>query len=153
MAALIILATNLWFPVLRVVGSSMQPTLQSDDVVICFNRAKTVERGDVIAFYNNDKILLKRVIGLPGDLIEIDSVGTVFVNGDALTETYVLTPSLEPCDITFPVIVPDDAYFVLGDQRATSMDSRSASIGMIDKERLIGKALVNAWPLTRFQIL
>ncbi len=146
-AAFIIILTNLWFPVLRVVGSSMQPLLRNEDVILCYADNEIIEHNDVIAFYHNDKVLLKRVVGLPGDVIEIDSAGTLFVNGEEQHETYAASISLEPCDIEFPVNVPENSYFVLGDQRMTSMDSRTESVGMIPQERIIGKALLRIWPL------
>lgn len=148
-AALIIIATNLWFPVLRVVGSSMQQTLQSDDVVVCSDLYRNIERGEIIAFYNNDKILIKRVVGLPGDTIIIDNDGVLYINGERQSETYVTSLSLEPCDITFPVEVPDDSYFVLGDRRTTSMDSRNDSVGMVSRDKLIGKVLFRIWPFNK----
>lgn len=146
-AAGIIIATNLWFPVLRVVGSSMQPLLKNDDIIVCFDTKKSIESGDVIAFYHNQKILLKRVVGMPGDIIEIDSTGKLFVNGEEKYEPYASALSLEPCDITFPIQVPENSYFVLGDQRLTSMDSRSEAVGMISEDNLIGKAVLRVWPV------
>ncbi|MBE6854983.1 MAG: signal peptidase I [Ruminococcus sp.] len=151
--ALIILATNLWFPVLRVVGSSMQPLLKNEDIIVCLRTDEHITEGDVIAFYHNDKVLLKRVVGLPGDVIQIDSEGTLYINDVPKFEPYASSLSLEPCDITFPVTVPDDSYFVLGDQRTTSMDSRSSSVGMISEEQIIGKALVRVWPIDTIDIL
>ncbi len=152
-AALIIIATNLWFPVLRVVGTSMQPLLKNDDVILCMAKKKDIERGDVVAFYHNDKILLKRVVGLPGDLIMIDPDGKLYVNGEEQQEAYATVLSLEPCDITFPVQVPEGCYFLLGDQRTTSMDSRSSTVGMVASDRLIGKALARVWPLDDFKLI
>ncbi|MBQ8725459.1 MAG: signal peptidase I [Oscillospiraceae bacterium] len=146
-AAMIIILTNLWFPVLRVVGSSMQPLLRNEDVIVCFSKNDKIERRDIIAFYHNDKVLLKRVVGLPGDVIEIDKDGILYINGEEQHETYVASISLEPCDIEFPVEVPEDSYFVLGDQRMTSMDSRSESVGMVTTDRVVGKALFRVWPL------
>ena len=124
----------------------MQNTLQSDDVVVCCNVYGDIDRGEIIAFYNNDRILLKRVVGLPGDTIILDTDGTVFINGERQAETYVMTLSHEPCDIEFPVEVPNDAYFVLGDRRTTSMDSRSDKIGMVTEDKIIGKMLFRIWP-------
>lgn len=152
-AAAIIIATNLWFPVLRVVGSSMQPLLKNEDIILCFDVKSNIERGNIIAFYHNDKVLLKRVVGVPGDVIEIDSSGTLYVNGEEQLEPYASALSLEPCDITFPVEVPENSYFVLGDQRTTSMDSRSESIGMVTEDRLIGKALMRVWPIDKIRTL
>lgn len=127
--------------------------MENDDVIVCAAVQNNIERGDIIAFYNNDKILLKRVVGLPGDSIEIDSSGVLYVNGEAQHESYVSALSLEPCDISFPVEVPENSYFVLGDQRTTSMDSRSESIGMVTQDRLIGKAILRAWPIEKIKIL
>lgn len=146
-SALLIIMTNLWFPVLRVSGSSMQPVLKSDDVILCLNQKKDHQRGDIIVFYHNDKVLIRRVIGVSGDVIEIDESGVVYVNGAAQLESYANVLALEPCDIEFPVTVPDGKYFVLGDQRATSMDSRSETVGMVESSQLIGKALFRVWPL------
>lgn len=146
-AAAIIIITNVWFPVLKVVGTSMQPRLKNGDIVVCFDYSKDIERGDVIAFYNNDSILLKRVVGLEGDVIEINESGIVKVNGVELEESYVLAHTLEPCDIEFPIEVPEDSFFVLGDQRSTSLDSRTESVGMVSRDRLVGKVLVKVWPI------
>ncbi|MBQ7004611.1 MAG: signal peptidase I [Oscillospiraceae bacterium] len=150
MSALLIVATNLWFPVLRVSGSSMQPLLKNEDVILCLDTKKDIGRGNIIAFYHNDKILLRRVIGIPGDSIEIDPAGVVTVNGTEQLETYASVLSLEPCDIAFPVKVPEDCYFVMGDQRVTAMDSRTETIGMIRSDQLIGKALFRVWPFDTF---
>ncbi|MBQ8688414.1 MAG: signal peptidase I [Ruminococcus sp.] len=150
-AAMIIILTNLWFPVLRVVGSSMQPLLKNDDIILCLNTQSGIERGDIIAFYQNDRVLLKRVVGMPGDMVDIDASGVVSINGEEQKESYASVLSLEPCDIEFPIEVPENSYFVLGDQRTTSMDSRSESVGMVTPERIIGKALLRAWPIDRFR--
>lgn len=127
----------------------MQQTLQSEDVVVCCDLYKDIRRGEIIAFYNNDKILLKRVVGLPGDTISIDNDGVLYVNGERQAETYVMTLSLEPCDISFPVEVQKDSYFVLGDRRTTSMDSRSESIGLVARDKIIGKVLFRVWPFSK----
>ncbi len=148
-AAVMILATNLWFPVYRVVGTSMQPQLAANDIVVCFDAPVTIERGEIVAFSHNETVLLKRVVGIPGDTIDMDESGVLYVNGEKQDEPYAQVLSREPCDIEFPVEVPEDAFFVLGDQRETSLDSRSQSIGMIGRERLIGKALVRIWPFDR----
>lgn len=146
-AATIIIVTNIWLPVLRIVGSSMQPAIQNDDVVVCYSGTKQITYGDIIAFYNNDNILLKRVIGMENDVIDINEAGEVFVNGELLNEPYAYSHSLEPCDIEFPVTVPADSYFVLGDQRNTSHDSRTASVGMVAVDRIIGEVLMRVWPI------
>lgn len=146
-AAVIIIITNIWFPVLKVVGTSMQPGLKNGDVVVCFDYPEKIDRGDVIAFYSNDSILLKRVIGKGGDTVEIEADGTVKVNGIEIKEDYVFSKSLMPCDIDFPVTVPEDKFFVLGDYRTTSLDSRTETVGMISRDRIVGKVLINIWPL------
>ncbi|MBE6856358.1 MAG: signal peptidase I [Ruminococcus sp.] len=146
-SAMLIIVTNLWFPVLRVSGSSMQPVLKNEDVILCINQQKDNNRGDIIVFYHNDKVLIRRIIGIPGDVIKIDEAGVVHINGQAQLEAYATVLALEPCDIEFPVTVPEGKYFVLGDQRSTSMDSRSETVGMIDNSQLIGKALFRVWPL------
>lgn len=125
----------------------MQPAIQNDDVVVCYSGTKQITYGDIIAFYNNDNILLKRVIGMENDVIDINEAGEVFVNGELLDEPYAYSHSFEPCDIEFPVTVPEDSYFVLGDQRNTSHDSRTASVGMIAVDRIIGEVLVRVWPI------
>lgn len=151
-AATIIIVTNIWLPVLRVVGSSMQPTIQNDDVVVCYSGTRQITYGDMIAFYNNDNILLKRVIGMENDVIDINEAGEVFVNGELLDEPYAYSHSLEPCDIEFPVTVPQDSYFVLGDQRNTSLDSRTESVGMVPVDRIIGEVLMRVWPIEYIDI-
>lgn len=148
-AALIIIVTNLWFPVLKVVGSSMQNTLKNKDVVICTNLYGEIDRGEVIAFYNNDKILIKRVVGIPGDSVTMDNDGILYINGERQLETYVMSMSLEPCDVEFPITVPENSYFVLGDKRTASADSRSEIVGTVSEERIIGKVLFRAWPLNK----
>ena len=127
----------------------MEQTLESEDVIVCTDLYKKIKRGKIIAFYNNDKILIKRVVGLPGDSISIDNDGVLYINGERQAETYVTTLSLEPCDIEFPIEVPDDSYFVLGDRRTTSMDSRSESVGMIAGDKVIGKVLFRIWPFNK----
>lgn len=127
----------------------MEQTLQSEDVIVSTNLYRNIDREEIIAFYNNDKILIKRVVGLPGDSVSIDNDGVLYVNGERKSETYVMSLSLEPCDITFPVEVPKDSYFVLGDRRTTSMDSRSESVGMISDDKVIGKVLFRIWPFNK----
>lgn len=131
----------------------MQPQLKTDDIIVCFDADVSIERGSIIAFYHNDTVLLKRVVGVAGDIVEIDEDGVLHINGEPQSEPYASELSLNPCDIEFPVQVPENAFFVLGDQRSTSMDSRSESIGMITEERLIGKALIRIWPINKIELL
>jgi len=151
-AAIAVLISMLFLPVLRVTGTSMTPTLQNDELVIC-RKWGDFEQGDVIAFYNNNKILLKRVIGTPGDWIDIKSDGTVYVNGEELDEPYLDEKSFGECDITLPYQVPESRIFVMGDHRSTSVDSRSTTVGCIADEYIIGRVMFRIWPWKRIQIM
>lgn len=144
-AAIAVLISMLFLPVLRVTGTSMTPTLQNDEFVICSEWSK-IECGDIIAFHFNNKILLKRVIGLPGDWIDIAEDGTVYVNGEELVEPYIDEKSLGQCDVDFPYQVPENRYFVLGDHRETSIDSRASTVGCIADEYVIGRVFFRIWP-------
>lgn len=147
-AAVAVLVATLWLPVLQIYGSSMTPTLTDGDVVVTV-KTSDFEQGDVIAFYYNNKILIKRVIAEAGDWVDIDEDGTVYVNGAALDEPYVFEPSLGECDITLPYQVPDGRVFVMGDHRSTSVDSRSTSVGCVAQEQVVGKVTFCVWPLAR----
>ncbi len=147
-AASAVLIAVLCLPVLRVCGTSMEPTLETGEIVLAVKRAK-FKTGDIIAFYYNNKILLKRVIGTAGEQVSIDTGGTVYVNGKEISEPYVTEKSMNQCDIDFPYQVPDGRIFVLGDHRATSLDSRSTSIGCISEEFIVGKIVMRIWPLNK----
>lgn len=144
-AAVAVLATTLFFPVLQVTGTSMEPTLEPGQIVLAVKNGK-LQEGDVVAFYYNNKILLKRFIGQAGDQIEIDDDGNVSINTVPLEEPYLAAKSLGECDLEFPYQVPDGKIFVLGDHRATSVDSRSDTVGCIDKSVIVGKVIVKIWP-------
>lgn len=147
-AAAAVLAAMLFFPIFRVTGSSMEPTLNAKEIVICLKSSR-FQSGDLVAFYYNNKVLLKRVIGTAGDTIEIDDSGNVFVNGSQLDEPYITKKSLGQCDIDFPYQVPDNRIFVMGDNRETSVDSRTTAVGCIADEYVIGKVFLRVWPLER----
>ena len=151
-AAIAVLVSMLFLPVLRVTGTSMTPTLQNDELVVCRKRG-TFQSGDIIAFYFNNKILLKRVIGVAGDIIDIDDTGTVYVNGEALEEPYLNEKALGECDIELPYQVPDERVFVMGDHRSTSVDSRSTAVGCVAEEAVVGKVILRVWPVKQFEVL
>lgn len=151
-AAVAVLVSMLFLPVLRVTGTSMTPTLYNDEMVICSKRSN-YKRGDMIAFYYNNKILLKRVIGLPGDWIEIAEDGTVFVNGEEIDEPYVDEKAYGECDIEFPYQVPESRIFVMGDHRSTSVDSRTVKVGCIAEEYIIGRLIFRLWPWEAIGVL
>lgn len=144
-AAIAVLISMLFLPVLRVTGTSMTPTLQENEFVIC-SEWSNFDCGDIIAFHFNNKILLKRVIGTAGDWIEITEDGTVYVNGEAIEEPYIDRKSLGQCDMEFPYQVPENRVFVMGDHRETSVDSRVSTVGCIADEYIIGKVFLRVWP-------
>lgn len=148
-AAAAILAAVMLLPVLQITGCSMEPTLETGQIVVCFKNSG-FQRGDLVAFYYNNQVLLKRVIGTAGDTIRIDEDGNVSVNGKRLEEKYLTKKSRGQCSIDFPYQVPDGKIFVLGDHRETSIDSRTRSFGSIDKRNVIGKAVLRVWPLKSF---
>ena len=151
-AAVAVLAAMLFFPIFRVTGSSMEPTLDPKAIVVCLKSSR-FQSGDLVAFYYNNKVLLKRVIGTAGDTIEIDDSGNVFVNGSQLDEPYIMQKSLGQCDIDFPFQVPDNRIFVMGDNREASVDSRTTAVGCIADEYVIGKVFLRVWPLERLGTL
>ena len=148
-AAIAVLIATLVLPVLQIAGNSMAPNLEDGDLVVLV-KTKDLQRGDLCAFYYSNKILIKRVIGLPGDYIYIDSEGSVYVNDQLLDEPYLTEKALGECDMEFPYQVPENKYFLMGDQRATSIDSRSSIIGCIETEHLVGRLICKFWPLTEF---
>lgn len=144
-AAVAVLITMLFLPVLRVTGTSMTPTLLNNELLICSKRGD-FETGDIVAFYYNNKILLKRIIGTSGDTIDIKEDGTVLLNGEELDEPYINEKALGECDIKLPYQVPDNRLFVMGDHRSVSIDSRSTSVGCIADEYVIGRVILRLWP-------
>lgn len=148
-AAVAVLITTLFLPILQISGDSMSPTLEHDEVVVLL-KTKKFDRGDLIGFYYQGKILLKRVIALPEDEVAIDADGNVYVNGELLEEPYVTEKGLGDCDLEFPYKVPGTGYFVLGDQRSNSVDSRNSMVGAIQREDIIGKVFIRVWPFSDF---
>ena len=148
-AAVVVLITLLLLPVLQITGSSMTETLYEGDIVIAMN-GSDYDTGDIIAFYYNNNILVKRVIAKSGDWVDIDTDGNVYVNGEKLEEPYLTEKALGDCNITLPYQVPEDKIFVMGDHRATSIDSRNTALGCISQELTIGKLVFRVWPLSGF---
>ena len=144
-AAIAVLIATLILPVLQIEGTSMKPTLSNGDIVL-LTKTTRFERGDLCGFAWNNKLLIKRVIGLPGDWIEIDTDGTIYLNGDKLEEPYVQQMALGECDLEFPFQVPQEQYFVVGDMRESSIDSRNSLIGCIPRDQIVGKVFFRVWP-------
>ena len=144
-AAVAVLIATLVLPVLQIEGTSMEPTLHNGDIVLLM-KTNRFDRGELCAFTWNNKLLVKRVIGQPGDWIEIDTDGTVYCNGEKLDEPYVEQMALGECDLEFPFQVPPEQYFVVGDMRESSIDSRNSLIGCIPKDQIVGKAFFRVWP-------
>lgn len=151
-AAAACLIAMLWLPVLRVYGGSMAPTLNSGEVIVSVKTSQ-VEEGDIVAFYCNNKLLVKRIIAGPGDVVDIDANGGVSVNGTLLDEPYVEKLARGECDVEFPCRVPDNKYFVLGDHRETSVDSRSSSVGFVSADDIVGRCAAKVWPLDNFGLI
>ena len=148
-AALSVLVATLWMPILRTYGSSMSPTLEDGQILVSVKETE-FRQGDIIAFYYNNKILIKRVIACQRDWVEITEDGSVYVNGELLDEPYVLEKTYGDCDIVFPYQVPDGRYFVMGDHRSISSDSRSSVVGCVAEEQIVGKLVFRLWPLSGF---
>ena len=144
-AAVAVLIATLVLPVLQIEGTSMEPTLYNGDIVLLMKTTR-FDRGDLCGFTWNNKLLIKRVIGVPGDWIEIDTDGTVYLNGEKLDEPYVEQKALGECDLEFPFQVPQEQYFVIGDMRESSIDSRNSLIGCVQKDQIVGKVFFRIWP-------
>lgn len=148
-AAISVLLTTLWMPVLQIYGSSMSPTLEPGDLVLSVKNEK-LETGDVVAFYQGNKLLIKRVIATSGQWVDVGNDGGVTVDGKVLDEPYIKELSLGNCDIELPHQVKEAHYFIMGDNRDTSLDSRASVIGDISEEQIEGKVVFRIWPLNKF---
>ena len=148
-AAVAILVATLWMPVLQITGASMAPTLVDGQFVVAVKKSE-FQTGDITAFYYNNKILIKRVIASAGDWVNISENGDVYVNGVLLEEPYIKEKSLGECNIELPYQVPDGKVFVMGDDRAVSLDSRTTAVGPVSKEQVLGRVVFRVWPLSAF---
>ena len=146
-AAAVLMVTRL-FVLIQINGDSMLPTLENEEIVF-LRQTKNIEMGDIVGFYYGGKILLKRAIGNEGDYIDIDREGNVYVNGEEIDEPYLNKKDLGRCELEFPYQVPENMIFVLGDNRAVSLDSRIKSIGCVEEGQIVGKVSIRAWPLKR----
>ncbi len=146
-AAVAVLIATLLMPVFRIYGSSMTPTLGEGELVVAV-KTEDLKKGDLVAFYYNNKILVKRVIATSGDWVDIDDEGNVYVNNELLDEPYVQEKSKGECNIELPYQVPDERIFVMGDHRSVSVDSRTTAIGCVSQEQIAGKLVFRIWPLS-----
>lgn len=146
-AAIAALISTLLLSVLQISGSSMEPTLTDRNIVVLL-RGTSPKRGDIIGFYWNNKLLVKRVVGLPGDIVSMDDVGNLYINGELLNEGYITEESRSQgqYDIDFPFVVPEEEFFVLGDNRLVSVDSRAEAIGCVRRDQMIGRVFCEVWP-------
>lgn len=149
-AALAVLIATIWLPVLQIYGNSMTPTLKAGDMVVSVSK-KNLKQGDVVAFYYNNKVLVKRVIATSGQWVNVDKKGNVTVDGKKLNEPYLQRGEKDygETNIKLPYQVPDGKYFVMGDHRKVSIDSRNKTVGPVDSEQLVGKLTLRIWPLSR----
>ena len=149
-AAAAVLVATLWMPVLRIYGTSMVPTLVDGQIVISVKGSSNFKQGDIIAFYQGNKLLVKRYIAGSGDWVDIDEDGTVSVNGKTLDEPYLKKKAYGETNIKFPYQVPEKKYFLMGDNRDVSIDSRNTAVGCVSDEQIVGKIVFRIWPLNKF---
>ena len=151
-AAAAVLVATVWMPVLQIYGSSMTPTLNEGEIVVSV-KGSDFEPGDLVAFYLGNKILVKRCIAGPGQWVDINENGDVFVDGELLDEPYLIEKALGECDQSFPYQVPESRFFCMGDHRATSVDSRHSTVGCVAEEQIVGRIVFRVWPLSGFGAL
>lgn len=146
-AAVAVLVATIWLPILQIYGASMTPTLQEGDIVVSV-KGTEFQQGDLIAFYIGNKILVKRCIALPGQWVDLDEEGNVYIDGKLLEEPYLTEKSFGDANIELPYQVPEERYFCLGDHRSTSVDSRHTEIGSVSEEQIVGKIVFRVWPIS-----
>ena len=151
-AAFAILVATLWMPVLQIYGNSMTPTLEEGQIVVSV-KSSDFEEGDLVAFYIGNKLLVKRMIAGPADVVNLLEDGTVLVNGKQLDEPYISEKAFGECDLDLPYQVPESRYFLMGDHRKTSVDSRSSVVGCVAEEQIVGKIVFCVWPVSDFGVL
>lgn len=151
-AAVAVLVATIWMPVLQIYGSSMTPTLCEGDIVVSV-KGSDFEPGDLVAFYLGNKILVKRCIAGPGQWVDIDENGNVYVDGKLLDEPYLTEKALGDCNIDLPYQIPDNRYFCMGDHRSTSVDSRHTNVGCVADEQIVGKIVFRVWPMADSGVL
>lgn len=150
-AAVAVLIATLWLPVLQIYGNSMTPTLENGDIVVSV-KSDSFEQGEIVAFYYNNKVLVKRVIASAGEWVDIDEDGTVYVNEKKLDEPYLTEKSFGDCNIELPYQVPESKIFVMGDHRSASVDSRNTAVGCIGEEQIVGKLKMRIWPFDTIEM-
>ncbi len=148
-AALAILVATLWMPVLRIYGSSMVPTLEDGQIVITV-KSTDFKAGDIVAFYHGNKLLIKRYVAGPSDWFNIDKDGNLYINNVLLDEPYITDKALGETNIKLPYQVPDKKFFMIGDNRSVSIDSRNTAVGCIDEGQIVGKVVFRIWPFKNF---
>ena len=148
-AAVAVLIATLWMPVLRIYGTSMVPTLENGQIVVSV-KTTDFKPGDIVAFYQGNKLLIKRYIAGPADWVDIDADGNVSVNGTVLDEPYIKEKAYGETNIELPYQVPDNRYFLIGDNRDVSADSRNTAVGCVANEQIVGKVVFRIWPLSKF---
>lgn len=151
-AALAVLVATLWLPVLRIYGSSMWPTLMDGQIVLCV-KTRSFAPGDVTAFYHGNKLLIKRYVAGPSDWVDIDDSGNVTVNSEPLEEPCLAEKAFGQTNISLPYQVPEGRYFVMGDNRDASVDSRNTAVGPIVMDQVVGKVFFRIWPLREFGVV
>ena len=151
-AAAAVLVATLWMPVLQISGNSMSPTLTEGEIVISLN-GSGFETGDIVAFYFDNKVLIKRVIAGPGDWVDIDEEGTVFVNDQEIYEPYLVEKALGDCNIQLPYQVPEERIFVMGDHRSVSVDSRNSALGCVGYDQIVGRLVLRVWPYEMISLI
>ena len=151
-SAAAVLVATLFLPVLQIYGSSMNPTLQEGQIVVSV-KAKELEAGDIVAFYYGNRVLIKRYIAGPGTWVNMDEDGNVYLNDELLDEPYLTEKAFGLSDLEYPYQVPENTYFLMGDQREDSVDSRHSTVGCIARDDIVGKIVFRVWPMDSIGIV